>query len=271
VILARKAPLAVIFRRGPSDWFQLIRWETDRDIFQPGQWFHGKIDATRSDLSPSGDRLIYFACGHKRRNVEGGYACTWTAISRPPYFTALTLWPNGDTWFGGGLFDDEKTVRLNQPGCRTEAHPSHPVPKALRVVADPMYFWERTPFSERLKRDGWTLLATVKTGIAGAHPQKWERADRTRRRSLLLLDMNDGLDERRSFHYAVVYRKRGEEILGFEAEWADWDQTGRLAYASGGKLWRVDFGRRGRYDVREIADFNAAQPDPQPSPAWARR
>ncbi len=33
IILARAAPVGVIFRRGPTDWVQLIKWNTDRDSF----------------------------------------------------------------------------------------------------------------------------------------------------------------------------------------------------------------------------------------------
>jgi hypothetical protein len=42
---------------------------------------------------------------------------SWTAISKPPYLTALALWPKGDGWGGGGLFDSELMVQLNhRPG-----------------------------------------------------------------------------------------------------------------------------------------------------------
>lgn len=54
VLLARRAPVAVIFRRGPTKWVQIIRWDTEKDIFEAGQWFHGRIYEGRSDLSPSG-------------------------------------------------------------------------------------------------------------------------------------------------------------------------------------------------------------------------
>src|SRR5689334_24179596 len=40
-ILARDAATGVIFRRGPSRWVQLIKWNTATDTFEPGQWFHG--------------------------------------------------------------------------------------------------------------------------------------------------------------------------------------------------------------------------------------
>ena len=41
VILARAAPIAVIFRRGPSKLVELIKWHTDTDTFERGQWFKG--------------------------------------------------------------------------------------------------------------------------------------------------------------------------------------------------------------------------------------
>jgi hypothetical protein len=61
MILARKAHTAVIFRRGPSKWVQLIKWNTDTDDFDLGQWFHGRIYERRCDLSPDGSLLVYFA------------------------------------------------------------------------------------------------------------------------------------------------------------------------------------------------------------------
>ena len=41
VFVARQAPVGLILRRGPTRWFQLILWDTKKDRFQRGQWFHG--------------------------------------------------------------------------------------------------------------------------------------------------------------------------------------------------------------------------------------
>ena len=60
-LLARKAPLAVVFRRGPSKRVLLVLWRTDTDEFVEGQWLKGRIYERRCDLSPSGKRLVYFA------------------------------------------------------------------------------------------------------------------------------------------------------------------------------------------------------------------
>lgn len=113
VILARAAPVGVIFRRGPSKRVQLLHWNTDTDTFTPGQWFHGRIYEKRSDLSPSGELLIYSTQKSSTRIQQGdGYSESWTAISKPPYLTALALWPNRSS-VGGGLFVSDTKVWLN--------------------------------------------------------------------------------------------------------------------------------------------------------------
>src|SRR5262249_25498999 len=50
----------------------------------------GRIYERRCDLTPAGDRLVYFAASFRQP------LHSWTAISRPPYLTALALWPKGD-------------------------------------------------------------------------------------------------------------------------------------------------------------------------------
>ncbi|MGI9426337.1 MAG: hypothetical protein ACR2PA_24375, partial [Hyphomicrobiaceae bacterium] len=38
----------------------------------------------------------------------------WTAISRPPYFTALAIWPSFGHWTGGGTFRTDNFLVLNE-------------------------------------------------------------------------------------------------------------------------------------------------------------
>jgi len=64
-------------------------WDTHRDEIEGGQWFHGKLSADRCDLSPDGKLLLYFGGKFRARDLESGYGLTYTAIRRPPYFTAL--------------------------------------------------------------------------------------------------------------------------------------------------------------------------------------
>ncbi|MCV2874059.1 hypothetical protein OEZ71_17315 [Defluviimonas sp. WL0050] len=100
---ARDNDRAVILRQGPSKQFRLILWHRDTDRFEDGQWLKHKVYPERCDLSPDGRHFLYFALnGDWSGQSEGAYS----ALSRPPYFTALALFPEGSTWGGGGRFLD---------------------------------------------------------------------------------------------------------------------------------------------------------------------
>jgi hypothetical protein len=170
VIFARRSHVAIIFRRGPSKWVQLIKWNTDNDTFEPGQWFHGRIYEKRCDLSPDGSLLVYFAQKISARTLKE-YTYAWTAISKPPYLTALALWPKGDCWNGGGLFHSNKALALYHTPA-TKPHPEHKPPRWLHVTFTDRGRREDDPiFSDRLERDGWKREQEWKVENHG-HP-KW--------------------------------------------------------------------------------------------------
>src|SRR5262245_55728534 len=75
VLFAAEVPRAVILRRGPRTHYRLILWNTADDTFTPGQWMKGNV--MLCDLSPSGQRLIYFAEQYHRHSVARS--------SRSPY------------------------------------------------------------------------------------------------------------------------------------------------------------------------------------------
>lgn len=109
-LMARSAPYAVIIRRGPAKHVCTIGWDRTNDRFELGQWLKGRIYEKRADISPDGRYLIYFAGKFIWNSETKG---TWTAISRAPYLKAITLWAKGDTYFGGGLFLDNRTALLH--------------------------------------------------------------------------------------------------------------------------------------------------------------
>jgi hypothetical protein len=51
VLLARKAPIAAVFRRGPSKRVLLLTWNTETHEVRKGQWFKGRIYERRCDIS----------------------------------------------------------------------------------------------------------------------------------------------------------------------------------------------------------------------------
>jgi hypothetical protein len=122
VVLAKEAPIAVVLRRGPAAWYHVILWHTDTDEFEPGAWFKGRIYEERCDLSPDGALFLYFALQGSRWRTS--YKGSWTAVSRPPWLQALVLWPQGDTWGGGGRF---VSARSRSDGYALRHHPDHPL------------------------------------------------------------------------------------------------------------------------------------------------
>jgi 3',5'-cyclic AMP phosphodiesterase CpdA len=273
MILARKSPTAVIFRRGPSHWVQLIKWNTETDGFEFGQWFHGRIYERRADLSPDGSLLIYFAQKISVRTLKDQeFKHSWTAISKAPYFTALALWPKGQNWDGGGLFKDNKTVLLNHEKEVANPHPSH-MPGRLHVILKDCHYGGDEPiFSERLERDGWTLRQEWKKESGGTpyrfrtiQPEIREKMNGSQMiRLTRSIELNDYPAE------FTVVSKKGSVVTKIDrAGWVDWDQKGRLVYARDGGIFRGDVDVNGRITERQLLDLNSSKPNPVVPPHWA--
>lgn len=98
---------AVVMRQGPSRHFRLILWHRDDDRFDDGQWVIGKVYVERCAISPDGMHLVYFLLDGRWNSEARG---AFTAISRPPHWTAVALFPKGNTWGGGGFFIDRTHV-----------------------------------------------------------------------------------------------------------------------------------------------------------------
>lgn len=67
VLLRKKT--AVVILRGNNKSAATFGWNLEDDSFALGQWFRGRIYEYRSDLSPDGKHLIYFAAKYWRRDA----------------------------------------------------------------------------------------------------------------------------------------------------------------------------------------------------------
>jgi hypothetical protein len=295
-LIARARPIAVVFRRGPSNQVRLIRWTLTNDRFQPGQWLKARIYPLRCDLSPDGELLCYFA-----GNFRAPYA-TWTAISRPPYFTALALWRKGDAWGGGGLFDSRIRLRLNhRPVPYHKGRDEMAVAEGFRLpkrfAVEPLGehagWGEDDPIhAMRLQRDGWLFVQEAQgikwegvdapVGATAATPEIVAKPMNTRSGLLYSLRVaRHGRFERDGRSYVET-----AEIVGPGPEqstlrdlgridWADLDHNGDVLWAWAGKLWRLPRPKRvadfATAAPRLLADFNDMRFEAIAPPAWAKR
>ena len=249
VLLARSARVGVIFRRGPSKRVLLVRWDLAADAFEAGQWLKGRIFERRCDLSPNGEYLLYFAASFRPP------VFSWTALSRPPYLTALALWPKGDAWGGGGLFESGRRILLNHPesemsmveGMRVRVRDLRvsQMPNAGRGEDGPIV-------RERMARDGWTLVqearwgehsATARVAWRADAPATWSKRQPHRHPMVSLRMRILGIHERQGPWYVTHFDvlDRGGTVqrdLGV-LDWADWDANGDLLFALKGTVNRL--------------------------------
>jgi hypothetical protein len=274
-ILARNSPTAVVFRKGPSKWVQVLKWDTDTDTFEAGQWFHGRIYERRADLSPDGTMLVYFAQKISLRTLQDKeYTYAWTAVSRPPYITALALWPKGDCWHGGGLFQDNKTLILNHKPDVAKPHPDH-IPHGLQVMLKNHVCGEDDPlFSERLQRDGWDLKQEWVVENRGYPLMFTTRQPEIREKpgldGSMLIRLTRSIEDLDYAEEFAVSNGDGSALIQIErASWVDWDLRGRLVFARDGRIFEAQVGDSKLLNSRELMDLNSATPVPVRSPDWA--
>lgn len=258
VLLAREAPVGVVIRRGPSKRVGTFLWDRRTDSFTVGQWLKGRIYERRSDLSPDGQYLVYFATnGYKWQSETQG---SWTAVSRAPYLKAISLYGKGDGWNGGGLFTSHDRLWLNDRyghfmirespeitldlsytpvgGEGSECLGVH-YPRLLRdewVRKEQKQVGDHHRFDvfERPLPGGWTLrkLAHAQTSPPPGNGCYWDEHELVHEERTLLIPFRDW-------------------------RWADLESEGdRLVWAEGGKLCAGRLDEAGLTETTVLHDFN---------------
>jgi hypothetical protein len=279
-LIAAGARKAVVFRRGPSKCVLVLSWDLKTDTLHSGQWFKGRIYERRCDLSLDGELLAYFAARHH------GPLGTWTAVSRPPFLTALALWPKGDAYGGGGLFQDSRELHLNhRPGDEFALADGFALPRGFRVRP----FGERPGWGEdapihttRLAREGWR---TVVSGEASPFstkglfhwtidpPMVMEKPIGHGGKARLRVGLH-GIGKRDGAWYAqtaqVVVSATGKVLDLGEIDWADTDHNGDVLFARDGCLYRLAQPLVSGAAPKLVADLNVLSFETRAAPGFAR-
>ncbi|UUC45147.1 hypothetical protein [Flavobacterium cerinum] len=264
-------------------------WNLDNDTLEPGQWINKKVLMRNCDISPSGKYLIYpidnFENSDYRDNSNNR-----TAICKPPFWTALTVWEHDHALFdtGGGLFADEKTVLLNL--YTTQAHKEYPVPSDLNVSR----FHTRKEYSpwkghinllheHRLEMNGWTeqndpdfiqketeqltvknvsehWLAIDRRSIEPIVPKLWKKSI-TNSTALYMITFYH-VEHRKNVDLFYVGKKdKKTKLKGIK--WADIDNRNRIIATMGGKLYASKIATDGSVDYTNLEllhDLNPLKP-----------
>lgn len=278
VVFARDAPVAVVFRRGPSKQVRLILWHMDTDVFELGQWLKGRIYEEKIALSPNGQLLAYFATDWRRDLASQSWPAlrrqsefeiqspTWNAISRPPYLTALALVPQGfSTYDGWTTWQDDQTVQIVmwdaiKPLFRTEP------PTGFTIQA-----LDNRQSRDHLSARGWRRLSD---------PEEIQKAIGDERKYFLPQPGEKPLGDSKISLVTCCYAEENETFrlwnrqsglsCALPVSFADVDPRGRLIAAEAGKLFHITVSEDLDTTRTELADFNAMHFEPIAPPDWAK-
>jgi hypothetical protein len=256
--------VAAVFRRGPSAWCQVGRWDLAAQRYEPGGWLRGRIFPRRSDLSPDGRWLCYFA--HKP-NAGWEHGETYIAVSKLPWLTALHAFGTCGTWTRGYHFTP----------CNQGTSPSDrplPIPYNLTPIAITQFAneqrrgWVEAPDSPPRSKEGpWDDRRNARL-----HKPQPGGPWRLRVESVGWAGGEFGVEQAID-GLRVTYALETESDIRLldDVQWADWDAQGRLLVATrSGHLQIRDLQHRQEPILFEV-DLTADQPAPIPAPAWAQR
>ena len=263
-IPATKAPIVAVFRRGPTNWSHVGRWDLREKRYEPGAWLAGRIFPRRSDLSPDGRFLCYFA--HKP-SATWEHGDAYVALSKLPWLTALHAFPTCGTWTRGYYFTEDKDGE-NREDVKL------PIPYGLRSMPVTQFANERRrgwkearDSPERNPNDAWDqhrnariqkpqpggdrLLCVESRGWAGGE-----------------FGVDQAVDGLRVGYWL---ERSGEMRLLDHVQWADWDQDGRLLAATRNGKLQVCSLAEDRLEVLFEEDLSRFEPSPTPGPARAQK
>ena len=259
---ATEAPVVAVFRRGPSSWTHVGRWDLRERRYEPGAWLRGMIYPRRCDLTPDGRFLCYFAL---KATATWKHGDSYMAVSKLPWLTALYALAAYGTWTRGYCFTEKKEgedlIRANLPipyGLRMAPEVQFATERRLGWVEsedspprDPRDMWDERRHARLHKRQpgGDHLLCVERREWVGGY----------------------GVDQ--AFEMPVGYwlEKDGDIELLDQLQWADWDRDGNLLVATrSGKLeiWKLGGDRT---EILFEEDLSPLEPNPVPAPDWARQ
>lgn len=252
VLLAREAKVGLIIRRGPAKSVCTVLWDRTRNKFKLGQWMRGRIYERRSDLSPNGKHLIYFAMNGRWHSETKG---SWTAVSRVPYLKAIILLGKGDCWNGGGLFLSDTDFWVNDDGGHEVLKTVMKEVKVDNNYRPPNHYGGEclTVYYNRLRRDGWEMMKGKVQGtdlFEKKLPKSW-----TLRKYAFA---ETGAPPGRGCYWDAheLRHESSGTVLAFpEWEWADF-VDGRLVWACDGQLRIAGLGNGKLSGEKILYDFN---------------
>lgn len=284
-LVASRANVAMIFRRGPGFWSRGYLWNFDTDELTPGDWIRRKVRSEQCDLSSDGRFLAMKTYADEelrgvfRRGLGSSqpWEARWT-MSLAPHYAPIAIWRDSSPMGRGRWIPREG---LTIPGGEERA-------------------WSRTESGEGTLGPNWEITQPLVDEIANVHNaehralmlamgappydgtpeslrtlQSWSFEQMARHHPLWIVEQPEELT--RTFPGGSFVRVRTRSEVRWEArsdrgkvrlvlrpqrshpQWIDFDRRGRLVYGDRGGLWIWEGFPRGRPKL--FADLTEDRPD----------
>ena len=230
-----------------GDESSTFRWNLNDDSFAAGSQLIGRLYARRSDLSPGGGYLMFFA--------TDGQDQRWTGISRAPFLNAQAHWMKESPAYGGGLFTGPRLFWLNDGDGHGE----------LQGEISGLERQEERPgddygsgcagvYALRLQRDGWKLTEVRKNeeDVVTAHVFEKPLDERWTLRKLAWTP--PPWDDVTKESHELVETTSGEAQPLEGWDWAELDRE-RVVWSVGGTLYSGQLGSGGITGETTLVDL----------------
>lgn len=234
---AKSAPYTVVLRRKPTDWFHVLRWNTETDQIEHGAWFRGTLYPKRTDVSFDGRFLVFLA-------MDPG-AATFNRISHPPLLDPIVEVPADGTYRGGGYWGTQSLLRLNgwftyAKGRRKKVEDTLPIAldEYEEELGDPGVLYRR------LIRDGWcragenwgieTRLQRPDYAFDCIGDDGWSNQPTPAHPTLRMVNAGFWNGTLQFKFWLAEF----PTLVHEKADWACWDSLGQLLVASAGSLYK---------------------------------
>ncbi len=253
-----------VFQRGPTAWAHVGRWDLSQHTYDSGAWFRGRIFPRRSDLSPDGRWLCYFA---EKNRASWEYGPTYIALSKLPWLTALRAWSTDGTWTRGYYFSTGSDTRRKGTSTLPIPYGLHPIPTVQFAQERRRGWLEAEDSPPRHPNDIWDQHRNARIykpqpgGNCTLQVESlgWPGGEFTTGQAV------DGLQ----VLYSLVVN--GELHILDDLQWADWDSQGHLLVATRSGRIQIRTLNGSSFSLRFDCDLCRLRPEPTPPPDWATR
>ncbi|MDA7978673.1 MAG: hypothetical protein MPJ50_07880 [Pirellulales bacterium] len=256
LLSAKNAPYAAVIRRKPTKVSHVIHWDTRRDRLEYGSWFRGRLYPFRSDISPDGRYMIYFAMGATGE--------TWNGLCELPFLKTIVHVDHGGTYYGGGYWVERELLRWNAY-----------LPKECKRLPFGLQEWEPRLTDDfgvllpKLARDGWEMIDRHVSGQTIVLPPgplagtTWRNQPSREHPALLMQYRGYSHYDRLRFFFSL---QGYGDLLDDAVDSACWDSRGNLLYSRAGTLNKVTLKQLQRNRPGTKIDLEHLVPPDPPQP-----